>query len=338
MNQENNFNNQNNGYNSGNDYNPNNYNQNSYEPNNYQNFDNNMNTYQNVPNQNNNEKEEPKKNNNLLVIILLLLVIGLAGFIVYDKVLKKEEVKEPEKSVENKPGDVTTKEPENYIQSKIITQNVNNKEIDIEFKYFLTEEENDSDEDNIETDYIVEYDVYINRKKINDNSYGRYYYGTKAENSGALSTVISKIKNSQEMQNIIKRSTINVGIIKSNYDYLYLEVFNFEMTGATAKLLVFDQNYNVILDKKTGTSGRGIQINNSCINYDKFKNYVGNYDNYDGNNPSLYYIEDSKIYYLEDNGSCSDNVLKEYKISLTNNQAVVEEIATCSFEADGACA
>ncbi len=96
MNQENNFN-QDNGFNSNNEYNPNNYNENSYEPN-YQNVDNNMNNYQ--PNPENHEKEEPKKSNNALLIVFMIISLLLAGYIVYDKAIKKEEVKEPEKPVE----------------------------------------------------------------------------------------------------------------------------------------------------------------------------------------------------------------------------------------------
>jgi len=54
-----------------------------------------------------NNQVEPPKKNNALVIVLLLLVIGLAGFIVYDKCLKKEEVKEPQQKEEiDKPEEI----------------------------------------------------------------------------------------------------------------------------------------------------------------------------------------------------------------------------------------
>ena len=86
MNQDNNFNNQNtnNGYNQNSNMN---YNQSSNQ------------NYNNVPVQNNNQKEEPKKGNNVLLILFMVISLLLAGYIVYDKALKKEEVKEPEKIV-----------------------------------------------------------------------------------------------------------------------------------------------------------------------------------------------------------------------------------------------
>ncbi len=60
--------------------------------------------------------ELPKKNN-ALVVILILIIVGLAGFIVYDKVIKKEEVKEPEKQEE-------IKEPEKQEEIKVPEKNV----------------------------------------------------------------------------------------------------------------------------------------------------------------------------------------------------------------------
>ena len=88
MNEENNFNNQNMNDNQNLDMNN--------QPVNYE-----QQNFQNVPENNANE-EEPKKGNNWLVIILLILVILLASYILYDKVIKKEEVKEPEKQVIDK--------------------------------------------------------------------------------------------------------------------------------------------------------------------------------------------------------------------------------------------
>lgn len=75
------------------------------EMNNKENSSNNQNIEQQNMNQNNmvesiqEQKEqpfsEPPKKNNALVIILLILVIGLSGFIAYDKFIKNEETKKP---------------------------------------------------------------------------------------------------------------------------------------------------------------------------------------------------------------------------------------------------
>ena len=67
-----------------------------------QNINYNQQNYQNG--QENNTKEEPKKNNNLLVVVLLILVLLLSGYIVYDKLIKKEEpkAKESEKPIVEK--------------------------------------------------------------------------------------------------------------------------------------------------------------------------------------------------------------------------------------------
>ena len=63
--------------------------------------------------------ELPKKTN-ALVVILILLVIGLAGFIVYDKVIKKEENKTNEENITNNNEEV--KEPKNYWHMETVSE------------------------------------------------------------------------------------------------------------------------------------------------------------------------------------------------------------------------
>lgn len=57
-------------------------------------------------------EQEKTKNNTWLIILLILIILGLTGYIVYDKILSNREAKEPE-----------TKEVEETESNETITQN-----------------------------------------------------------------------------------------------------------------------------------------------------------------------------------------------------------------------
>lgn len=65
----------------------------------------------------NDENNKPSKSNNALLIIFMIISLLLAGFIVYDKCLKKEEVKEPVQNVEENKNTEEKKEtdPKVYV-------------------------------------------------------------------------------------------------------------------------------------------------------------------------------------------------------------------------------
>ena len=49
-----------------------------------------------------------KKGIVVLLVVLILLVLGMGGYLVYDKILSKEEIKK--ETVEEKQGDITKEE------------------------------------------------------------------------------------------------------------------------------------------------------------------------------------------------------------------------------------
>ena len=61
----------------------------------------------------------------VLITTLVIAVVGLVGFIVYDKVIKKEEVKEPTTNEQNKPSTEEDK-PSNEIVKKDFNVEIKN--------------------------------------------------------------------------------------------------------------------------------------------------------------------------------------------------------------------
>ena len=130
-----------------------------------------------------------------------------------------------------------------------------------------------------------------------------------------------------------------IGVISGDKEYLYVLGQN--------KIIVLDNNYNKIFNKKMlYFNDRGVYLENTCPNVDKFK--VGGSPIYSGyTNTNLYYIAKDAIYYIEDNGSCPSEVegltleeseqLPQYKVTFKNNAANMEKIATCKYTAEGNC-
>ena len=116
-------------------------------------------------------KKEEKKSYCGLLIVFMVISLLLAGFIVYDKVLKKEEkdisIDEPQKKDEPR-NEIAL---HNYYRIDIINKKLNGKDIKIELKHWIEKPEIEYDEEGNPVSYMDEtvgyftnIDLYINGK------------------------------------------------------------------------------------------------------------------------------------------------------------------------------
>ena len=263
--------------------------------------------------------QESKKNNGLLVI-LLLIIIAMAGFIIWDKVIKKEE------PVNNKPINEPVNEPVNepaqgskYFTIETVNKTLNGKETKVEYKYFM-EEQND-----MGIEYVVATEIFVNGKKVaTSGPIGEVYSGSMYTKDGAITAAKDKMAETTKKLQVL-------GQITSDNDYLYLKVIKPSMTSEDTKIIVLDANFNIIFEKQINKEGRSIDdIDTSCP---RRSQYLEDKEGY-----GMYYIDGNSLYYIEDNEACSNAKGTEYKVTFANNQATSTKLGEYEIEYSGACA
>lgn len=263
--------------------------------------------------------QESKKNNGLLVI-LLLIIIAMAGFIIWDKVIKKEE------PVNNKPINEPVNEPVNepaqdskYFTIETVNKTLNGKEVKVEYKYFM-EEQND-----VGIEYVVATEIFVNGKKVaTSGPIGEVYSDSQYTKDGAITAAKEKMAETTKKLQVL-------GQITSDNDYLYLKVIKPSMTSEDTKIIVLDANFNIIFEKQINKEGRSIDdIDTSCP---RRSQYLEDKEGY-----GMYYIDGNSLYYIEDNEACSNAKGTEYKVTFANNQATSTKLGEYEIEYSGACA
>ena len=204
--------------------------------------------------------QESKKNNGLLVI-LLLIIIAMAGFIIWDKVIKKEE------PVNNKP----------------INEPVNGKEAKVEYKYFM-EEQND-----VGIEYVVAAEIFVNGKKVaTSGPIGEVYSDSQYTKDEAITAAKEKMAETTKKLQVL-------GQITSDNDYLYFITTYPTMTGYNDTIIVLDTSFNIIFEKQINKEGRSIDdIDTSCPRRSQYLEDKEGYGMYYIDSSNLYYIEDNE--------------------------------------------
>ena len=112
---------------------------------------------------------------------------------------------------------------------------------------------------------------------------------------------------------------------------MYLKKVNYSVVyGKHESLIVFDENNNEIFNRAISEGGRGLALDKSCPNYSKFSKEEGVAE-------VLVYVLEDSIYYLEDNGSCDDTIIPEYKAALKDNGVLLEKVGDCKVSPEGSC-
>lgn len=230
--------------------------------------------------------EENKVNNNsnkgliVWLVILSVLVIGLSGFIVYDKVLKNDETtdivenKEEKEEVANEKEEID--ENKEYVKNQIKVDNyeyiLNGKEHTLSLVYSY---ENYEDQIYTEIDYTIHTTIVFDGNLIENTKVLRQYYE---------GTVIEEDKLYEFDKNDIK--TIKG---TDNKDYLVVSIRNSPLT-------VYDKVDSSFINDKgkvitTIVTGFGLGIVDETVR-----------EKYNGE----YYVSDDAFYYID-----SENIVGE---------------------------
>ncbi len=299
---------------------------------------NNLNNEQNNMMNNNQEPREiiveQPKSNVLLITFLLLIIFALAGYIIWDKLIRKEE-KEPVKGPEQEEKVEETKDAHNYYTTETVNKTVNGKETKIELKYWMEKLEITIDENgepindyfNDTAGYIAHADLYVNGTFV--KSVG--YYDVSDSINLEETYVISNLTSRSTYNKFIDK-TKEINIVKGDKEYLYQKT-------AGGNLLVFNDAGTILFDKQIESWERGVMLDKTCPNYEKFVVQYNKDNNITNaqDNTALYYAGEDFMYYVEDLWSCNDDPIAEYKITFSNDKANLEKIADCKYEGEGAC-
>ena len=249
--------------------------------------------------------EETKKNSKgliVLVIILIICILGLSGYIVYDKMLNKQtQTTDNTKSSTTKP---INKESEyDKTTSYDITLNNNNHKIYYKYKIVAG---NDNYED-IELakesgDYIyneLHAEIYLDNSKINDIV---IYYDN--ENN------INNIKSEKENLDLSNTKIIKG---KDNKDYLIFTLEEPHQFLDGRKILFISNDDGNLIYKYEPEFDSSLTINDPNSRF--------------YNSSERYIIETDKIYIIEDVGNNENGTIKiqENILTIENNEVNIEK-------------
>lgn len=207
------------------------------------------------------------KNSKLLivmVVILSILVLGLGGYVVYDKVLSKNEEKVIVENIEN----------DDLIYKEETTVSLNNNSHKLTYEYYY--EEDDYEKDGEQFYYIVRLKVLLDNKEI-DYDDGFIYFNSPIDHKTAKE-IESYLKNDSQIEKPIHKI-----IESSNKDYLFLDLQENHDNLSRSLRSVIDENKSIVYDFEYGISV--ISLNDTTEDYEKFK-------------VKDYYIEHGKLYHL----------------------------------------
>lgn len=136
-------------------------------------------------------------------------------------------------------------------------------------------------------------------------------------------TIGNLVKNlMNKYSNITKK---DIGIIVSDKEYIYLKLYEYLPSGSPGITLVIANTDGKELFKEViKERGQSIEIEekDSCAKF-----YAN--DNY--------YMSIDSVYYLSNGFSCTNEIAKEYKITVNNDEVTKTEIGTHNIVVSGSC-
>ena len=286
------------------------------------------------------EKEEvnPPKKRTGLIIFLILIIIALAGYIVYDKLIKNHKPTPGDSGeIGNDTGE-KGKDAHEYFATEKVEKILNDKTINLEFKFWL-EEDKPTEIDGETTygydgsvRYFVHCDLFFDGKLL--RQVGIYpVYDSKDMNTEEVTNHINSDETYAEFVNRIK----DVGVVKGDKEYLYIKDYSEGAQGVNSNIIVLNETGKEILTKKIEESGRGVVLDKTCAGYTSFIDTYKKDHMTEEEYPARYFISTTGIIYAEDDGGCDSNIITIYEISFKDDEAQYKEIYECPFEAEGAC-
>ena len=296
-------------------------------------------------------KRSVKIKNYLLIILIFIIIACFAylsyyKFVIYDKKdLQKnsnnniiedkndgdknnsktsdnESAETNNQSKEDNNGQTNNAENGTYIGNKIFEKIINNKHIFIELKFYKIENEDNA---------YVKYDIYINNKLLSEKpEYKMNHYYISLGND-IEESLIDKYTN-DAVEIITKLIDKGLGIIKSDKEYLYIKTYSkFPAGSEGVYVIVLNENGQLITTETLSVAGQSISKANNC-NYNFYKNK----NEFNNNEDSSYYIDDSSIYYLVQKSLEPISTVNEYSITIKNDTATKKIVNTCEAEISGA--
>ncbi len=249
--------------------------------------------------------EETKNNSKgliVLVTILIICILGLSGYIVYDKMLNK-----PTQTTDNTKSSTTkpiNKESE-YDKTTSYDITLNNNNHKIYYKYKIVAK-NDNYED-IELakekgEYIyneLHAEIYLDNSKINDI----VIYYDKENN-------INNVKSEKENLDLSKTKIIKG---KDNKDYLIFTLEEPHQFIDGRKVLFISNDDGNLIYKYEPEFNSSLTVNDSNSKF--------------YNSSEKYIIETDKIYIIEDAGNNENGTIKiqENILTIENNEVNIEK-------------
>lgn len=212
-------------------------------------------------------------NKNTIIVILAILVLGMGGFLVYDKVLvndtnkkeaKEENVKNDEMVEETK---IEQKDAEYFNEYLDVFMNCNGKNVSRN-----TENFNDTDISNFVINYIIQKVV---KEDNSTNASGKYTYkATETE----IDDLVNKYFNTKSYNIKSVDSVTMVSKVGSNYNFEwaavgcgYTQYKNPVVDYDGLKVTVKYDLYDAMSDEYTGTSTFYLKYNDGNYNIIKIE-------------------------------------------------------------------
>lgn len=248
----------------------------------------------------------------VIVIILLLTVIGLSGYICYDKFISNDEKVETKIEVKEEKEEETSNLPEKasgHTFVKMYTQNIilNNKENNIVYYYYYDKGKANSDDQNKEY-YITKKEVYLNKTKIVD----MHIIGYFEKEEEVTNYVISDYQESySEDISTLKDYQTNVDYLVYNYNFIEKDSYISAGDPVESKAIIVDESGKVIYTIVTGLPN--VDMTPISNQYDR------SYSNWS----TIYMSKFGYIYYLDlQNKHCNGAAVSfdEYKLEIINGK------------------
>lgn len=247
-----------------------------------------------------------------MVAFLIILVLGLASFIVWDKVLNKEEVKNESLTPTATTTQAKLNEEEIVLKEENKSYTLNNNEHKIKYVFYYNEKDKiaESDDDEYSNCYLIKLHIYVDDKLVDFSNF-----------DGEFITAFKKEEQlSDKSDLVINDNSINKLFGKDNKEYFVFTIQH--------KNINFDDRIHPIIVNEQGNllkridliDCQGIKITDKKIqrNYDDVEFVI--------ENNTLYYITIIKSNYVS---------ADEIKVSISDNNVTEEVVGSYSFEGSG---
>ena len=116
-----------------------------------------------------------------------------------------------------------------------------------------------------------------------------------------------------------------IGILVTDKEYMYLKLYEYYPAGSPKiTLVIVNEDAEEIFREVIHEAGQSLELEQNDSSTKLYAN-------------ENYYITTDAVFFLSNNFSCTNNVAKEYKITVNNNTVTKTEVTTHSVTVAGSC-